>query len=496
LSTMAVANSDQPEVDRKPAATWPVVAVAGATILILLSPLARLLLYAFPLMAFLLAAYLYRRNLARYVEVVCWLWFLTPLLRRLVDYRVGWIPATAVLLGPVLALCAPGLWLVANWRTTLRRLPLPLICILITCVYATILGLLNFGPRLVFQDLVTWVAPLIFAIMLSQHREQATELFQAFERAFLYGTLVVSLYGLVQFFLLPAWDVLWMEQMDLPSLGLTEPTKVRLFSTMNSPQILASFLVVGLLIAFNSRRRIRFLTIPFALLCLVLSLARSGWVAMIAGSIFLLFKLPARQRIHLVVAAIFSVAVFVVALQNPDLQQVVSKRFESLSDVRNDVSYSDRVDGYKAVLSGFMDNPFGLGMGATPAIVEDTTGTVGYVHGGRSLALADSTVLSIVTTMGFAGGLVFFCSLFPLGRNLFSGASAESDYTCTMQAVLIGLTAEAVLDSIIAGPTAFLTWAGVGFCIALRRASVDARSSAAEPTAAADSLPLGEAVST
>jgi O-Antigen ligase len=487
---------DRPDQARKMNATWPVIAVTGATVLILLSPATRLLLYGFPLMALLLAGYLYRRNLARYVEVICWLWFLTPLLRRLVDYRVGWIPATAVLLGPVLALCTPALWLVADWRTSLRRLPGPLICILITCAYATVLGLLNFGPRLVFQDLLTWIAPLIFAIMLSQHKDQATELFQAFERAFLYGTLLVSVYGLLQFFFLPAWDVLWMEQMDLPSLGLTEPTKVRVFSTMNSPQILASFLVVGLLIAFNSRRRIRFLTVPFGLLCLVLSLARSGWVAMIAGSVFLLFKLPQKQRVYLVVAAVFSAGVFLVALQNPDLQQVVSKRFESLSDVRNDVSYSDRVDGYKAVLSGFIDNPFGLGMGATPAIAEDLTGTVGYVHGGKSLALGDSTVLTIITTMGFAGGLVFFAVLLPLGRNLFSGTSAQDAYTWTMQAALIGLTAEAVLDSIIAGPTAFLTWAGVGFCIALRRSTADSRSLAADPSAAADSFPLGEAVST
>ena len=37
---------------------------------------------------------------------------------------------------------------------------------------------------------------------------------------------------------------------------------------------------------------------------LVLSLARSAWVGLAAGSLYLLFKLPHRQRMHFVVAAI------------------------------------------------------------------------------------------------------------------------------------------------------------------------------------------------
>ena len=127
---------------------WAIVAVLVVTAGILMSPASSLLLFAFPLMAFLLADYLYRRNLSLYVGAVCWLWFLTPLLRRLVDYRVGWIPSTAVLLAPPFAVCAPALWLVADWRKVLQRSAAPLLCILATCLYATLLGLTNFSPRI------------------------------------------------------------------------------------------------------------------------------------------------------------------------------------------------------------------------------------------------------------------------------------------------------------------------------------------------------------
>jgi hypothetical protein len=76
-------------------------------------------------------------------------------------------------------------------------------------------------------------------------------------------------------------------------------------------------------------------------------------------------------------------------------------------------------------------------------------------------------VAMIMTTMGLAGGLVLVGSFLPLGRNLFVGASVEAAYTRTMRAVFVAMVAEAALDGVISGPTGFLTWSSVAFCIAL-----------------------------
>ena len=206
----------------------------------------------------------------------------------------------------------------------------------------------------------------------------------------------------------------------MDSIGNPEPKEVRVFSTMNGPQILASFLAVGLIIAFSLRHRIRWVAIPMGLLCLVLSLARSGWVAAVAGTLYLLWHLPHRQRFRLVAVAILAVVVMIGALQNPDLQQVMSQRFDTLTDVRNDTSFMDRVESYRALFAGFLDNPFGLGMGATPAAAEATSQR--FVHAGWAGDLGDSTVAMIMTTMGLAGGLVLVGSFLPLARNLFVGA--------------------------------------------------------------------------
>jgi hypothetical protein len=490
LSTLASAGSSlpaiaghvqpQPRAGRK-SSSWTIVVFALVTLGLLYSPLSGALLYAFPLMAFLLAAYLYRHDLSAFVTLACWLWFITPLLRRLVDYHIGYGRPAAILLAPPLALCAPAVWLIADWRKVLRPpQTAPMFCFVITCLYATFHGILNMAPRLVFQDLLTWVSPVIFAFTLIHHRDQAEEMFQAFEKAFVYGLLMVSIYGIYQFYVMPEWDANWMTQVDMNSIGNPKPTEVRVFSSMNAPQIVASFLAVGLIAAFNSRYKIRFVAIPAGLLCLALSLARSGWVAATAGILYLLWKLPQRQRFQLVVAGLVATVALIFALQtNDDLQQVLSARFESLSDVKNDDSANERVEAYTALFGGLLTNPFGLGMGATVAVEENKV----TVHHGWNQDLGDSTVAMVVTTMGLAGGLVIAWSLFPLGRRMFREPSVKPVYTHTMQAVFIAMMAEAALDGVISTPTGFLTWGSIGFCLALAIAHDDGRREAVSATA-------------
>jgi hypothetical protein len=73
----------------------------------------------------------------------------------------------------------------------------------------------------------------------------------------------------------------------------------------------------------------------------------------------------------------------------------------------------------------------------------------------------------VFTTMGVAGALVLIAAFLLLAKNVFFGASVNIVYTHTVRAILMGLIAEAALDGIISGPTGFLTWAAVGFGLAL-----------------------------
>ena len=96
---------------------------------------------------------------------------------------------------------------------------------------------------LVASDMAFWVAPVLFAFFIVRFRFQIQEIRASLEKAFIWGSLLIGIYGLYQYFILGPWDALWMETSGANSFGSPEPLQVRVFSTMNSPQSLAGFLV-------------------------------------------------------------------------------------------------------------------------------------------------------------------------------------------------------------------------------------------------------------
>ena len=147
-----------------------------------------------------------------------------------------------------------------------------------------------------------------------------------------------------------------LRSVNMDSIGNPEPKEVRVFSTMNGPQILASFLAVGSIIAFSSRHRIRWVAIRGPVV--FGAFARALWLGGRGRR-----DITGTRRIgsgFVWSVAVLAVVVMIGALQNPDLQQVMSQRFDTLTDVRNDTSFMDRVESYRALFAGFLYNPFGL----------------------------------------------------------------------------------------------------------------------------------------
>ncbi|MEM5591073.1 hypothetical protein AAHH67_03935 [Niallia circulans] len=56
----------------------------------------------------------------------------------------------------------------------------------------------------------------------------------------------LSIYGWIQYFYLPEWDKLWMENVEMNSIGIAEPMNFRIFSTVNSPGPFALFLSIAI----------------------------------------------------------------------------------------------------------------------------------------------------------------------------------------------------------------------------------------------------------
>lgn len=55
-----------------------------------------LLRIIFPVSSFVVGIFLYLRHPILYLGFTWWIWFITPLLARLIDYRVGWDPTRQI----------------------------------------------------------------------------------------------------------------------------------------------------------------------------------------------------------------------------------------------------------------------------------------------------------------------------------------------------------------------------------------------------------------
>src|SRR6266852_1783879 len=82
-----------------------------------------LLRVALPAMALLVGVILYASRPILYVQYSLWVWFLTPLVRRLVDWRFGYTDPNIILLAPFLVAGIAGLTVLRSGRSANTRMP-------------------------------------------------------------------------------------------------------------------------------------------------------------------------------------------------------------------------------------------------------------------------------------------------------------------------------------------------------------------------------------
>ena len=101
----------------------PVLCIAGNQ--------AGLLRIVFPVLSFVIGVFLFWRSKPLYVGLVCWLWFVTPFLRRVADFQSGWSATSAVLLAPYLTASISAITLLTALKHFSERRSLPYVCALV-----------------------------------------------------------------------------------------------------------------------------------------------------------------------------------------------------------------------------------------------------------------------------------------------------------------------------------------------------------------------------
>jgi hypothetical protein len=418
---------------------------------------------AYPAVAALVGAYLYFKHPVQYIGFAWWLWFLSPFLRRVIDWQSGWVDPSPVLLAPVLVSLIAGLGFLRYCWPMMRHGGLPFVLAFAGTLYGLGIGLIRSGfDYKLAQPVLMWLVPLFFGFhfLLNWHDYPAYQ--RLTRRVFVWGTLVMGCYGVVQFLIAPAWDRHWMTNIEFGSFGVPEPLGIRVFSTLNSAGPFSVVMMAGLFMLFNAKGVLRFPAAMGGYLSFLLSIARTAWLGWAAGLIVLVINMSGRARLKFfAMLIVMGGLVLPLTLMSP-FGETISPRLESLTNPKDDTSFAARSDGYWRYLNDAAMAPLGKGIGVMDreyAIAPDDEG----------MGPHDSAILELLLSLGFPGALMYGFGLFTLFLGLCRRSSSKDDFLVAARAICLGMFVQLILGSVILGVMGVVLWGFGGVVLAAQR---------------------------
>ncbi|MBR0712623.1 O-antigen ligase family protein [Bradyrhizobium liaoningense] len=390
--------------------------------------------------------YAWRQGAAAHLQAALVLFTFAPFVRRLVDLAIGFDTLGLMLIGPLLAILVPVLYLPRLLETedVPARWFWPLGIVACSVIYAGMLSMAQADWNNAASGTLKWLAPLLYAavLMLSADRR---ELIDAATAAFLVILPVTGLYAIYQYVDPPAWDQYWMQLAPILSIGQPIPYGVRSFSTMNSPASYASFTAVGLfLLAFSQKRWPALLIALPAGLGLLLSLYRTAWISLAVGILFCLLFSATRRRASMILIGT-AVALVLAATLTP-FGDVVGERLSTLGEGTQDGSAQERLEEFVTLWKLPDSSLFGSGFTITDV------GSAGAMP-------IDGMIIACWLSMGIiVGGLCLAALCWSIGNAVSTAFADRSADAVIVGALALGALAQLPLANITSGESGFLFW--------------------------------------
>ncbi|WP_144057394.1 O-antigen ligase family protein [Novipirellula maiorica] len=226
------------------------------------------------------------------------------------------------------------------------------------------------------------------------------------------SVLVVAVYGIWQFYTIPPWDGFWLMASGMDGyMGIPEPTKMTLFSTMNERGPAAMYLCCGAILLMLRPGTLGLLRWPAAVAILfAMLLTYSRTTVIFAGLAVALFPLLNRGSGLLPVAGLS----LLVLVAGPSIMARMpgqaSARVETIGAIQDDGSFKGRIMLLGVALRGAIAEPLGRGIGAD--------GMASRVQQASNAVVADSTgYVKTLATYGWIGFFVIVTVLYRLWRS-------------------------------------------------------------------------------
>ncbi len=407
---------------------------------------------AFPVASFVVGVFLHKRYPILYMGLAWWLWILTPLVRRLVDFRYGYELQSLILMTPfvVTLITLPRFIQYLLKSYPYRQGGLPFVLIFVAIFYSFLIGLVTQGFNLLLiRVFIEWLVPIIFGFHIFSNWQNYPKYKQNIQYTFFGGVLVMGIYGLVQYLTMPPWDLLW--QKEAIEGGFGNVAKNQIWSTVNSPGALSLLLIPSLLLLFTSKELLRVPAAVVGILASLLTNVRSGWIGLLIGLLILTGNLQQRLQIRIILTAlIIALSVFPLANMEP-FSSIIVPRIETFSNLEEQgSSVQVRKEQYRLLLSDILTNPIG--------------------HGMSSLNLPDSAILNLSFEMGWLGTIPFVGGLILILFNLFQDSRGKSDpFLVVARAIACGVFTIVPAGNIFPALPGVVLWAFASIVIAGHR---------------------------
>lgn len=440
-----------------------VLGLTALTAALVLVHAGRILNLGFPLMATVVAAVLFIMRPSVYCAYLWWIWLFTPLVRRLVDYQTGYHDVSPVMLTPLLVTSFTLIALLRRPRFLLKRSMLPFFLLLLVYLNALIIGIFSNGPLPAVYEFSNWLLPTAFGAYLLMSPETYAETRAALLFSILFGLLLVSLYGLYQFYNMPPWDAYWLSESHYTAAGNGLAEQTRLFSTLNSPGPFAIILMASLVFTMVASGFLRFLAGGFGFPAFGLTLVRSAWGGWVIAAAFVVWRIGGKARVRILVAAMVFAIIAVPLTTAGPVSDVISKRFSTFSSIQNDPSYQSRQGLYKSQTIAALTQPIGVGFGQFGLASKLSTGAATVV---------DSGVLLIPFELGWVGGAFFLWAIGALLLRVLNATRGTSDRVAIAGAgVFISMLIQNVFSLQFSGGLGLTLWMGLGLALGAEQVS-------------------------
>ncbi len=447
-------------LEKQPVIAWVAI---GALILFSIAGIASgvgsIFRLGYILLSFAVGILLYLRYPITYIGFTWWLWFITPFISRVIDFRSGFDESRLILVTPFLVTLLTLHGCYKHLPRAYREGALPFILALLGVFYGFLIGLVNSSPVNAARALLDWLTPISFATYLFINWRNYPQYRENFQRVFLWGVLITGIYGVIQYLIAPEWDRFWLISTELGSMGNPEPLGIRVWSTMASPGPFAVMMMSGLLILFNTRSPLGVPAAAAGYLSFLLSMVRVMWGCWIIAVFSMFASMRPKMQMRLIISALL-IAICVVPLSTMEpFGDTISDRLETFTNLENDNSAQVRQKIYEEGLNSAMSNVLGNGVGNT--FVFDET------EGKWITIVIDSGILDTFFTLGWIGAIPYVAGLFLLLIKVIQIEEIRLDpFLASSRSIAIGCVFGIPIFSIMIGFSGILMWSFLAIALA------------------------------